>query len=205
MRIDELLTPLQRAILSDLAHRDAEERRLGIRNDDSLKALNPAVASFLTLLAVQSGARTIVEFGTSHGYSTIHLAAAAHATNGHLYTVDALASKTESATRSLAQVGLRKRVTLQTADGVAFAETLPDGVDFVLVDYGIAAFTPAFPALRARLAPGCILFCDGGPDDYWTTDPASRDFREALEGDPDFLATIIPLHKQQLMATYLPG
>jgi predicted O-methyltransferase YrrM len=152
MNFPGVFSDAQVRILTDLHERDSQERRQGIREALSLKALSPAVAQLLYLLILQKSAKTIVEFGASHGYSTIHLAAA-----------------------------------------------LPDGIDFVLVDYGLPAFAPAFDKLRDRLVPGCIIFIDGGPDGWWEADDV-RSFKTLLENDPAFVVSILPMHKQQLIA-----
>ena len=170
MKFPSLLTPQQIDVLADLNERDRRERREGIREESSLKALAPAVAQLLYLLIVQKGAKTIIEFGTSHGYSTIHLAAAADKTGGHVYTVDLIPEKTTSARANLEAAGLLHRVTLATCHGTDFVASLPSGIDFVLVDYGIPAFAPAFETLRDKTALGCIIFIDGGPEGYWESE-----------------------------------
>ena len=93
MKFPSVFTASQIDVLADLHERDSQERREGIREALSLKALAPAVAQLLYLLILQKGARTIVEFGTSHGYSTIHLAAAADRTDGYVYSVDEMPEK----------------------------------------------------------------------------------------------------------------
>lgn len=199
MHFPALFTPSQQALLDDLQARDSRERDAGLRNPMALKALSPAVAQLLHLLIVQKQARTIVEFGTSHGYSTIHLAHAASITDGHVYTVEAIAEKSALAAKNLRDADLADRVTLTASDGQEFAHHLPDGIDFVLVDYGVGAFAPAFDALRPRMAPGCLMFFDGGVEGYWDFDHI-RPFKDRLEADPDFLVTILPMHKDQLLA-----
>ena len=203
MRFLATLTAAQIVVVEDLRVRDQEERRAGVRNADSLKALDPAVAELLYFLVVSRHARVIVEFGTSHGYSTIHLAAAAERTDGHVHSVDVMPQKTAQARASLERAELLHRVTLVTAEGIEFAARLPEAVDFVLVDYGVEAFAPAFTDVRRRMAPGCLLFVDGGPEGYWRSG-AARAFRVLVERDPSFLTLGLPMHKEELLAVYLP-
>ena len=199
MKFPSLFTARQIDILTDLHERDSRERRAGIREESSLKALAPAVAQLLYLLIVQKSAKTIVEFGTSHGYSTIHLAAAADKSDGHVYTVDVIPEKTTSASDNLEAAGLLHRVTLANCDGTDFVASLPGGIDFVLVDYGIPAFAPAFSALRDKIAVGCIIFVDGGPEGYWESE-AVAGFKALLEHDSAFVVSILPMQKDQLIA-----
>lgn len=199
MKLSDILSRAQVDVLSGLHERDRGEREAGIREAGSLMALAPAVAELLYLLILQKGARTVVEFGTSHGYSTIHLAAAVDRTGGHVYTVDAMPEKTAWAAENLGAAGLLHRVTLATSDGADFVASLPDGIDFVLVDYAIPAFAPAFVGLRDRMAPGCLFFVDGGPEGHWESEPGES-FKALLEEDPCFVVSILPMHKDQLIA-----
>ncbi len=198
MKLTSLFTSPQIDILADLHERDSRERQEGIREESSLKALAPAVAQLLYLLIVRKSAKTIVEFGTSHGYSTIHLAAGADRTDGRVYTVDMIPEKTTSARDNLAAADLLHRVTLATCDGAAFATSLPESIDFVLVDYGIPAFAPAWDALRGKTEPGCLIFFDGGPKGYWESG-AAMGFKALLEDDPAFIVSILPMEKDQLI------
>lgn len=199
MQFRAIFTGPQREVLSSLRERDRREREAGDRGEMSLKALAPEVAELLYMLVVHKGAKTIVEFGTSQGYSTIYLAAAAERTGGHVYTVDAMPEKTGLAAANLDAAGLMDRVTLTTSDGCDFARSLPSGIDLTLVDYAIPAFLPAFPHLRERMSQGALLFVDGGPDGYWDRDDV-RPFRTALEEDAGFVVSMVPMRKQQLVA-----
>jgi predicted O-methyltransferase YrrM len=132
----------------------------------TVKAVHPSVAELLHMLILQKQALTIVEVGTSHGLSTIWLAAATRRTGGHVYRVDALPTKTSAAADNLRSAGLADHVTLTTAAGVDSVEGLPDGIDFVFVDFGLPVFLPAFKRLQAKLADGATLLVDGGPDGH---------------------------------------
>jgi predicted O-methyltransferase YrrM len=199
VKFPSLFTLPQIDVLADLHERDSQERLQGMREDSSLKALAPAVAQLLYLLIVQKGAKTIVEFGTSHGYSTIHLAAASDRMDGRVYTVDVLPEKTKLATDNLEAAGLLHRVTLATCEGTDFVASLPDGIDFVLVDYGVPAFASAFEMLRDKTALGCVIFVDGGLEGHWESKEVAG-FKERLEGDPAFIVSILPMKKDQLIA-----
>ena len=199
MECPTVFTAAQIEVLANLHERDSQERQAGIRVAMSLKAVAPAVGRLLYQLILMKGAKTIVEFGTSHGYSTIYLAGAADRTGGHVYTVDAMPEKTAFASKNLEAAGLLHRVTLATSDGADFVASLPDAINFVFVDYGIPAFAPAFNILRDRIAPGGVVFVDGGLEGYWESDGV-RGFRALLEEDTSFVVSILPMHKDQLIA-----
>jgi predicted O-methyltransferase YrrM len=181
-----LFSPAQRQLLDELKARDLEERRAGSTDPMRLRALRQGVAEFLAMMVLQARARRIAEFGTSAGYSTIHLAAAAQRMGGRVYTVDKVPEKTAWARRNLEAAGLSEVVEFFTGDGAEFAQTLPSPLDLVLVDYGIPAFLPALAAVKARMRPGGSMFVDGwgaAEEGRWETDPGYRGFRENLEVD----------------------
>ncbi|MFT4032532.1 MAG: hypothetical protein QM669_08930 [Siphonobacter sp.] len=66
-------------ILHDQQTNPATERMLNITAD---------TGQFLSLLIKATQAKTILEVGTSNGYSTIWLADAAETTNGHVTTLE---------------------------------------------------------------------------------------------------------------------
>lgn len=191
MHLPDLFSPGQRQILQDLKARDLAERQAGSTDPMRMKALRQGVAEFLAMMVLQTRARLVAEFGTSAGYSTIHLAAAAQRTGGRVFTVDRLPEKTAWARRNLAAAGLVEVVEFSTGDGVEFAAALPSPLDLVLVDYGIPAFLPALDTVKAKLRPGGLVFVDGWgveEEGRWETDPDYRAFKENLGSDAGFAA-----------------
>ena len=122
MHIEDLFTPAQRVLVTHLHSRDQEERRAGSTDPLRLKAASPEVAHYLCLTAVRQGAKTLVEFGTSHGYSTLHLAAV----GGRVFTLDQMPEKTTAARGNLRAAGLDHLVKCHTGTGDAFIAALPD-------------------------------------------------------------------------------
>ncbi len=202
MKLDAFLTPSQRQILERLETRDADERSRGERTPMSAMALAPAVAKLLFALVLQQRARHIVELGTSLGYSTIHLAAAADWTGGHVYSVDSVAAKTERARAHLEEAGLLERTTLSTADGAQWIRELPEQVDFVLIDCPLPALMPALEALCRRVVPSGMLFVDGGLPGHWDVG-SGAELREQLEASSEWCVCVFPMHREQLLAVKL--
>ena len=76
------------------------------RSDEFLLAVGPATGQLMNLLIKEAKARTILELGTSHGYSTVWLAEAARATGGKVISVDVHAGKTGIRPRGTKSRGL---------------------------------------------------------------------------------------------------
>ena len=99
-----------RAVLDELERHDARERQQGTPRAERLRQVTPDVGRFLHTLVLAARPRTIVEIGTSGGYSTIWLATAARATGGSLVTLEIDPVKVRTARESLADAGVAKSV-----------------------------------------------------------------------------------------------
>src|ERR1700733_648850 len=89
---------------------------------DRFRNVEPPTAELLGGLIRATGARRILELGTSNGYSTIWLADGAEATGGTVVSVDTDAARTELARENLRGVGLEQRVELRTEDAALTLE-----------------------------------------------------------------------------------
>ena len=188
MQVDDLFTASQKAVVSRLYHRDQEERRVGSTDSLRLKAVSSEVAHFLCFTGIYIQALTLVEFGTSHGYSTLHLAAAAQHTGGRVFSLDKVPEKTATARANLREAGLDHLVELYNGEGNAFITSLPRKVDFVFVDFGLPSFAPLFPRLEARLNRGAFLFVDAWSKvEPWHANPSWTAFKSRLDEDPNYL------------------
>jgi predicted O-methyltransferase YrrM len=89
-------------------------------------AVSRETGALLYMLARSSKAQTIIEFGTSFGISTLHLAAALRDNGGgRLITCEFEASKIERAKRNLAEGGLIDLVEILSGRRLADAPRRP--------------------------------------------------------------------------------
>jgi predicted O-methyltransferase YrrM len=95
-----------------------------------------ATGKLLYMLARSVGARNIVEFGTSFGISTLHLAAALRDNGGgRLIGSEFEPSKIKRARENLLAAGLSDLVEIREGDALeTLGRDLPDMIDFVLLD-----------------------------------------------------------------------
>lgn len=151
--------------LADLLH-DLHEH--GVAHDadkpdrrDRLRNLEPDSAQLLSLLICATSARTVLELGTSNGYSTIWLAEAVRTTGGRLTSVEIDPARSAAAADNLDRAGLRSVVELRVQDA---AETLRSSADahwdFIFLDAERPAYPSYWPELRRVLRPGGLLAVD---------------------------------------------
>jgi predicted O-methyltransferase YrrM len=155
---------------------------------DKLVALDRDKAEFCYQLCRSNNARRIVEIGSSHGVSTLYLAAAvrdnvqADAGHGVVIGTEYEADKATAARINFAQAGLDRFIDLREGDLRETLKTIEGTVDFMLVDIWIPMARPALELVTPHLRPGAIVICDNTTDyradyaDYFAfiNDPANR-------------------------------
>jgi predicted O-methyltransferase YrrM len=116
----------------------------------------------LYMLARSCQARTIVEFGTSFGISTLHLAAALRDNGGgRLITTEFEPAKIARARRNLTDGGLIDLVEIREGDALqTLAAGLPDTIDLLFLDGAKALYPEILSLVESRLRPGAILVAD---------------------------------------------
>ncbi|HVB58300.1 MAG TPA: class I SAM-dependent methyltransferase [Candidatus Acidoferrales bacterium] len=148
----ELLAEMQR---QGLEH-DARE------TDHSRKMLNlePGTAQLVSILARSSGATSILEIGTSSGYSTIWLASAVTAGAGRVVTIDHSAEKQAMARENLRRAGLLDRVEMRLGKAGTILPELKGPFDLVFIDADRKNAPENLKILLPKLAPRVFLLAD---------------------------------------------
>ncbi|MEO6951402.1 MAG: class I SAM-dependent methyltransferase [Polyangia bacterium] len=137
-------------------------------------AVSPETARLLYMLVRSTGARAIVEFGTSFGLSTIHLAAGLRDNGGgKVIGTDLEPGKVKQARASLAEAGLAELVEIREGDALdTLARDLPDTIDLVLFDGHKPLYPRVLELLMPRLRVGACLVADN------------------IEASPDYVARV---------------
>ncbi|WP_248767162.1 O-methyltransferase [Pseudomonas sp. MWU12-2345] len=125
-------------------------------------AVSRETGTLLYMLARSCTARTIVEFGTSFGLSTLHLAAALRDNGGgRLITSEFEPSKVLRARNNLALGGLLDLVDIREGDALqTLSVDLPESIDLVLLDGAKALYPEILGLLQSRLRPGALIIAD---------------------------------------------
>ena len=137
---------------NDATHSERPRRMLNITRD---------TGEFLFVQILATGARRILEIGTSNGYSTLWLAHAASLTGGHVTTVEYSDSKAAMAQANFARAGLAERITLLQRDaGEVLADSAGADFDLVFLDSERAQYLGWWPSIQHILRPGGLLVVD---------------------------------------------
>jgi predicted O-methyltransferase YrrM len=162
-----LLDPVIERVLAEFERRAEEEHRRtsapgspGVNLDDLLLSVGRDAGTLLHLLATGARARRILELGTSYGYSTVWLAAAARTTGGKVLSLELKEFKIEQARQALTRAGLSTRVEFHSGDCLETLKSLPGPFDFVLLDVWKDLYLPCFELVHPKLAPGGVICAD---------------------------------------------
>jgi predicted O-methyltransferase YrrM len=103
-----------------------------------------------------------VEFGTSFGVSTLHLAAALRDNGGgQLISTEFEPAKVAQANANLAEAGLADLVEIRSGDALeTLGQGLPERIDLVLLDGAKGLYLKILSLLESRLRPGALIVAD---------------------------------------------
>ncbi|MAM76920.1 class I SAM-dependent methyltransferase (plasmid) [Tistrella mobilis] len=155
--------------------------------------VSPETGRLLYMLARAMQARSIVEFGTSFGVSTIHLAAALRDTAGTgaaggIITTEFEPAKAARARDNLRAAGLADLVELREGDALeTLARDLPPAIDLVLLDGAKVLYAEILALIEPHLRPGALVVADNAEHapDYLARvrDPANGWLSVPFAGD----------------------
>ena len=156
----------------------------------AMLSVPPEDGRVLRLLAEATGARHVVEIGTSNGYASIWFCLALRTTGGRLTTYEIDARRASLARENFKRAGVDNLVTLVEGDAHEKVTTLKEPIDIVFIDADKDGYLDYLNKLLPLVRPGGLILAHN------TTDVASQmqDYLEAITTSPQ-LETIF-LHEQ---------
>lgn len=156
----------------------------------AMLSVPPEDGRVLRLLAEATGARHVVEIGTSNGYASIWFCLALRTTGGKLTTFEIDARRASLARENFKRAGVEKLVTLIEGDAHEKVTTLKEPIDIVFIDADKDGYLDYLNKLLPLVRPGGLILAHN------TTDVGSQmqDYLEAITTNPG-LETIF-LHEQ---------
>ena len=170
--------------------------------DQRLLAVGPETGQLINIIAKSLSAPTILEIGTSYGYSGIWLAEAARASGGRLITME-LATRKSAYARDMAEkAGLAEHIDFLVGDAVKLIEQLSGTIDFVLLDLWKDLYVPCLEAFYPKLTPGAVIVADnmirpGGED--------VRRYGQAVRAKPGIRSLLLPVGTGIEVSRYEPA
>lgn len=195
----DLLPETVRAVMAELKARDIEDRSDGTPQQARLRAISPEVGQFLLTLALSIGATTIVEVGTSGGYSTLWLAVAASRTGGRVITFETDAAKATLARDTFGRAGVDSVVELREGDGGAGLVELDGLADLIFLDAEKRDYVRLLDLAVGLLRPGGLFVADN----LISHESELVEFRARALSDPRLTGLVVPIGAGELVAVRL--
>lgn len=192
--LEALKSELERfGAANDAATGERARRMLNITRD---------TGELLSVLVRATGARRVLEIGTSNGYSTLWLAEAAQATGGRVSTVELSAYKAGLAAATFARSGLEPLISLLHDDAGRVLQLAGESdVDFVFLDSERGQYPGWWPHLRRALRPGGLLVADNAISHAGEMAP----FVALVKADPLFATCLVPVGNGEFLAVKAPS
>lgn len=145
-----------------LMHSKTEYLKLYEMLKDLWLPVSRDTGKLLYMLARNTKAKAIVEFGTSFGLSTLHLAAALRDNGGGvLIGSEFEPSKIELARHHFVEGGVSDLVEIRQGDAlVTLATDQPESVDLLLLDGAKALYGDVLSLVEKHLRPGALVVAD---------------------------------------------
>ena len=147
-------------------------------------------AKLLSQFIRMQQAKSILEIGTSTGYSTLWLAEAAQATGGQVTTVEIDAKRSAEAKRHVAELELSEIVQFWVGDAADYLKEAQETFDFILLDAERNAYENYWPDLKRLVKPkGGVLIIDN----VISHAAEVKSFLELIKNDQNFMSSILPV------------
>jgi len=112
----------------------------------------------LCQIALAHNAKTIVEVGTSYGFSGLFWAGALRITGGRLHTIDRDPKKFNSSRETFARANVAEVVNNYLGDAQTVLPTMPSPIDIAFIDADKPNCLAYFNILWPKISPGgCII------------------------------------------------
>jgi predicted O-methyltransferase YrrM len=144
----------------NLAMQSADMAQVMARRDEFLLPIGPDTGRVLNILIKNAKARSILELGTSYGYSTVWLAEAARETGGKVASLELADYKARYARDALARAGLADHVEIHVGSAVEILPELAGPYDFVLIDLWKELYVTCLDLVYPKLAHGAFVAAD---------------------------------------------
>jgi predicted O-methyltransferase YrrM len=191
------LNPHLKALLDDLAAFGAAHDGDPANHATRMLNITPDTGAFLAVLVKATGARRILEIGTSNGYSTLWLADAVAGVDGAVTTIELAHARIEMARANFARAGLDTRITLLEGDAGAMLANLFDAsFDLLFLDARRSAYLDWWPDIRRVLRPDGLLVVDNATSH---ADELAA-FMAAVRADHAFTTSLVPVGKGEFLA-----
>lgn len=163
---------------------EEEKKILGVLEDMNLNQsrgmmnVPPTDGRILRMLTEATGAKNVVEIGTSNGYSGIWFCLALRTTGGKLTTHDIDEGRASLARKNFERAGVDDLVTLVMGDAHETVTRLKEPIDILFLDADKSGYTDYLKKLLPLVCPGGLILAHN-------VNSTGQDFVNAITTNPN--------------------
>jgi len=180
--------------MRELEEIDARDRLDGTLRMKRLRQIPGVTGKFLAFLAIGTPGGTMVEIGTSAGYSTLFLAMACRETGRKIITYEILEDKAELARETFRVAGVADIVELVVGDARDYLGRNED-ISFCFLDAEKEIYRDCYDLVIGNMVSGGLLAADNVTSHREILEP----FIEYAESDDRVDSLIVPIGKGILL------
>jgi len=188
------ISPAMLTRMKFLEELDASDRLNNTPRMQHLRQIPPETGKFLALLAAGAPKGTMIEIGTSAGYSTLWLSLACEQSRRQITTFEILPEKVKLARETFREAGVEKTVQLIEGDAREFFSQFRD-IAFCFLDAEKEVYADCYEAIIPKLVPGGLLVADNAISHQATLQP----LLDRALADERVDALIVPIGKGELV------
>ena len=161
--------------------------------------IEPESGRFLSMLIRAQQSKSILEIGTSTGYSTLWLAEAARQTQAMITTLEVDAERVAQAKQYATEIDLADLINFKVIDAQVYLESEQEIFDFILLDAERDDYGSYWPHLSRLLkAKGGLLVVDN----VISHAAEVEEFIALIQQDPRFIMSSVPIGAGLLMVGF---
>lgn len=184
-------------LLSELEHFGRQNDLNVTHRTEKMLNITHDTGAFLASLVQSTGAKLILEIGTSNGYSTLWLAHAVAQNGGSVTTVEMDAVKIEQAKINFMRGGVADHIMQVEADaGALLVDVRDDTFDIIFLDSERSLYMDWWPHLRRSIRMGGVLVVDNATSHA----DEMHDFIQHVTQDAAFSTKLIDIGNGEFMA-----
>lgn len=187
------LPPQIQQRMAELEALDAVDRQDGTPIERRLRQIPPETGRFLALLLANAPMGTVLEIGTSVGYSSLWLSLACRLRGDVLTTFEVLPDKAERAAQTFQQTGVEPLIHQIVGDARQHLDAYPR-IAFCFLDAEKEIYQDCYDLVVPNLVPGGLLAADNA-----TSHPELRPFIEQAIADQRVDSLVVPIGKGVLL------
>lgn len=166
--------------------------------------LPPESGNFINMLIKSHNIKTVLEIGTSNGYSAIWICDALKQTGGHLVSLEFWQKRIDLAEKNLKECGLYDIATIKCGSAFGLIQELtPEDFksdkiapELVFIDANKSEYIKYFELIHPLLKKGSIILADNVTSHPEKVQP----FMDAITSHKDYQSELIPFDGGLLMA-----